>query len=33
VDVSGDVPRVLRNGAVAYEKLRDVVPEILAVGS
>jgi len=33
VDVTGDVPRVLRNGAVPYEKLRDVVPDILAVGS
>jgi len=33
VDVTGDVPRVLRNGAVPWEKLRDVVPEILAVES
>ncbi len=33
VDVTGDVPRVLRNGAVPFEKLRDVVPEILAVES
>jgi tRNA threonylcarbamoyl adenosine modification protein (Sua5/YciO/YrdC/YwlC family) len=32
VDVTGDVPRVLRDGAVPYEKLRDVVPDILAVG-
>jgi tRNA threonylcarbamoyl adenosine modification protein (Sua5/YciO/YrdC/YwlC family) len=31
VDVTGDVPRVLRNGAVPYEKLRDVVPDIQAV--
>jgi L-threonylcarbamoyladenylate synthase len=31
VDVTGDVPRVLRNGAVPWEKLRDVVPDILAV--
>jgi len=31
VDVTGDVPRVLRNGAIPYEKLRDVVPDILAV--
>ena len=31
VDVTGDVPRVLRNGAVPFEKLRDVVPDILAV--
>ncbi|WP_203815630.1 L-threonylcarbamoyladenylate synthase [Paractinoplanes ferrugineus] len=30
VDVSGDVPRVLRGGAIPFEKLRDVVPEILA---
>ncbi|GAA3905544.1 L-threonylcarbamoyladenylate synthase [Actinoplanes auranticolor] len=30
VDVTGDVPRVLRNGAVPFEKLRDVVPDILA---
>jgi L-threonylcarbamoyladenylate synthase len=27
--VSGDVPRVLRAGAIPLEKLRDVVPEIL----
>ncbi|MEU8232080.1 L-threonylcarbamoyladenylate synthase [Actinoplanes sp. NPDC048791] len=33
VDVTGDVPRVLRNGAVPFEKLRDVVPDILAVES
>ena len=33
VDVTGDVPRVLRNGAVPWEKLRDVVPDILAVES
>ncbi len=33
VDVTGDVPRVLRDGAVAYEKLRDVVPDILPAGS
>jgi tRNA threonylcarbamoyl adenosine modification protein (Sua5/YciO/YrdC/YwlC family) len=30
VDCTGDVPRVLRAGAVEWEKLRDVVPEILA---
>ena len=29
VDVTGDVPRVLRAGAIPLEKLRDVVPEIL----
>jgi L-threonylcarbamoyladenylate synthase len=33
VDVTGEVPRVLRNGAIPFEKLRDVVPEILAVGA
>jgi tRNA threonylcarbamoyl adenosine modification protein (Sua5/YciO/YrdC/YwlC family) len=33
VDVTGDVPRVLRDGAVPFEKLRDVVPDILAVGA
>jgi tRNA threonylcarbamoyl adenosine modification protein (Sua5/YciO/YrdC/YwlC family) len=33
VDVTGDVPRVLRDGAVPYEKLRDVVPDIVAVGA
>jgi tRNA threonylcarbamoyl adenosine modification protein (Sua5/YciO/YrdC/YwlC family) len=33
VDVTGDVPRVLRDGAVPYDKLRDVVPDILAVGA
>ena len=31
VDVTGDGPRVLRNGAIPYEKLRDVVLDILAV--
>ncbi|XVU30644.1 L-threonylcarbamoyladenylate synthase [Actinoplanes sp. CA-054009] len=31
VDVTGDVPRVLRNGAVPFEKLRDVVPEIVPI--
>jgi tRNA threonylcarbamoyl adenosine modification protein (Sua5/YciO/YrdC/YwlC family) len=33
VDVTGDVPRVLRDGAVPLEKLRDVVPDILPMGS
>ena len=33
VDVTGDVPRVLRDGAVPIEKLRDVVPDILGVGA
>ncbi|HET8658857.1 MAG TPA: L-threonylcarbamoyladenylate synthase [Micromonosporaceae bacterium] len=32
VDVTGDVPRVLRDGAVPLEKLRDVVPAILPAG-
>ncbi|MFG1775637.1 L-threonylcarbamoyladenylate synthase [Micromonospora sp. NPDC049051] len=30
VDLTGEVPRVLRQGAVGLEKLRDVVPDILA---
>jgi L-threonylcarbamoyladenylate synthase len=30
VDLTGDVPRVLRDGAIPFEKLRDVVPDILA---
>ena len=29
VDVTGDVPRVLRTGAIPFEKLRDVVPDLL----
>jgi L-threonylcarbamoyladenylate synthase len=29
VDVTGDVPRVLRDGAIPLEKLRDVVPDIV----
>jgi len=33
VDVTGEVPRVLRDGAIPFEKLRDVVPDILAAGS
>jgi tRNA threonylcarbamoyl adenosine modification protein (Sua5/YciO/YrdC/YwlC family) len=33
VDVTGDVPKVLRDGAIPFEKLRDVVPDILAMGS
>src|SRR5258707_878987 len=28
VDCTGPVPRVLRNGAIALEKLREVVPHI-----
>jgi len=30
VDVTGEVPRVLRAGAIPLEKLRDVVPDLLA---
>ncbi|MCX4389780.1 L-threonylcarbamoyladenylate synthase [Micromonospora peucetia] len=30
VDLTGEVPQVLRQGAVPLEKLRDVVPDILA---
>jgi L-threonylcarbamoyladenylate synthase len=30
VDVTGDAPRVLRAGAIPLEKLRDVVPDLLA---
>jgi L-threonylcarbamoyladenylate synthase len=30
VDVTGDTPRVMRTGAIPWEKLRDVVPDILA---
>ena len=29
VDVTGDVPRVLRAGAIPFEKLRDVVPDLV----
>ncbi|MGC4803465.1 L-threonylcarbamoyladenylate synthase [Micromonospora sp. DT233] len=29
VDLTGEVPRVLRDGAIAFEKLRDVVPDII----
>jgi L-threonylcarbamoyladenylate synthase len=29
VDVAGEVPQVLRDGAIPFEKLRDVVPEIV----
>ncbi|GAB2573777.1 L-threonylcarbamoyladenylate synthase [Paractinoplanes abujensis] len=29
VDVTGEVPQVLRAGAIPFEKLRDVVPEIV----
>jgi L-threonylcarbamoyladenylate synthase len=30
VDVTGSEPRVLRDGAIPFEKLREVVPDILA---
>ncbi|WP_305789561.1 L-threonylcarbamoyladenylate synthase [Symbioplanes lichenis] len=33
VDVTGEVPQVLRAGAIPLEKLRDVVPDIVAAGS
>ncbi|GAB3518897.1 L-threonylcarbamoyladenylate synthase [Phytohabitans suffuscus] len=29
VDLTGEVPRVLRNGAIPFEKIRDVVPDIV----
>ena len=32
VDVSGDVPRLLRAGAVTLDQLREVVPELVAPG-
>ena len=32
VDVTGEVPRVLREGAIPLEKLRDVVPDIRRTG-
>ncbi|HET6532548.1 MAG TPA: L-threonylcarbamoyladenylate synthase [Actinoplanes sp.] len=33
VDVTGDVPAVRRAGAIPLEKLRDVVPDIVAAGA
>ncbi|WP_067509711.1 L-threonylcarbamoyladenylate synthase [Actinoplanes sp. TFC3] len=33
VDVTGDVPRVLREGALSYDKLHDVVPDLQPAGS
>jgi L-threonylcarbamoyladenylate synthase len=33
VDLTGDIPRVIRDGAVSYDKLRSVVPDILPAGS
>jgi tRNA threonylcarbamoyl adenosine modification protein (Sua5/YciO/YrdC/YwlC family) len=33
VDVTGEVPRVLREGAIPLEKLRDVVPDIQGRGA
>jgi L-threonylcarbamoyladenylate synthase len=32
VDLTGEVPKVLRDGAVPLEKLRDVVPDIIGPG-
>jgi L-threonylcarbamoyladenylate synthase len=32
IDVTGDVPRVLRLGAVSLDELREVVPEVAAPG-
>jgi hypothetical protein len=29
IDVTGEVPKVLRDGAIPFEKLRDVVPDLL----
>ncbi len=31
IDVTGGAPKVLRNGAIPFEKLRDVVPDLLPV--
>ena len=33
VDLTGDTPRVIRDGAVPYEKLRAVLPDLLPAGS
>jgi tRNA A37 threonylcarbamoyladenosine synthetase subunit TsaC/SUA5/YrdC len=33
VDVTGDVPRILRDGAIPLEKLREVVPDLLPLGA
>ncbi len=33
VDVTGDMPRILRAGAVPFEKLQDVVRDLLAIES
>lgn len=33
VDLTGDVPRVVRDGAIPIEKLRDVVPDIIGTES
>ncbi|MDP9819925.1 tRNA threonylcarbamoyl adenosine modification protein (Sua5/YciO/YrdC/YwlC family) [Spirilliplanes yamanashiensis] len=32
VDVTGDQPRVLRDGAIPFEKLREVVPDLIPAG-
>lgn len=33
VDLTGEIPRLIRDGAVPYEKLRSVVPNLLPAGS
>ncbi len=33
VDVTGDAPRVLRDGAIPFEKLREVVPDLVPAGA
>jgi L-threonylcarbamoyladenylate synthase len=33
VDITGDVPRVLRDGAIPFPKLREVVPDLLPAGA
>lgn len=33
VDVTGELPRVLREGAIPFEKLRDVVPDLMPTGA
>jgi tRNA threonylcarbamoyl adenosine modification protein (Sua5/YciO/YrdC/YwlC family) len=33
IDVTGEQPRILRDGAVPWEKLRDVVPELAPVAA
>jgi L-threonylcarbamoyladenylate synthase len=33
VDVTGEVPRILRDGAIPFEKLREVVSDVLPAGA